>query len=150
MAKIFSTDEEIVQLVQDEFEETGLPQLGVNIKVMSVTKANEITKVSRASATTQHLTHTSDLVTLFIYEEAFDRLTDEYKKLLIKGALSNVSYDTEKDKLNVDTTRYGEFVRMRRTNPEYADAIETGFLVIEQIADEEKERKESEKKQKRR
>ena len=148
MAKIFTTDDDIVQLVQDEFEDTGLPQLGVNIKVMSVTKANEIVKVSRASATTQHLTHTSDLVTLFVYEEAFDRLSDDYKTLLVKGALSNVSYDTEKDRLNVDTTRYGELIRMRRKYPEYVDAIETGTLVIEQIADEEKERKENEKKAK--
>lgn len=145
MAKIFETSQDIAELAHSKFEDTGLPQMGMNLKVMSLTKAKDILKVGRANATTEFLTNKSDIVTLFIYEEAFDRLSDEMKSKLMEGALSNVSYDTEKDKLLIDNTKYGEFIRMRRKYVDYGDIIETSTLVIEQIAEEEKQRKEEEK-----
>lgn len=145
MAKIFETSQDIAELAHDKFDETGLPQMGMNLKVMSVTKSNEILKVKRANATTEFLTKNSDVITLYIYEDAFDRLTDDYKARLMEGALSNVSYDTEKDKLMVDSSKYGEFLRMRRKYADYGDILEASVLVIDQIAEEEKERKEEER-----
>jgi hypothetical protein len=145
MAKLFKTSEDIVQMAEDKFEETSLPQIGINLKVISMTKANEVLKVSKASATTEFLTKSSDMVTLFVYEDAFDRLTDEQKDKLMEGALSNISFDSEKDKLNVDNSRYGEFIRMRRKYEDYGDIIEESIMVIEQLADEEKRAKEEER-----
>jgi hypothetical protein len=145
MAKLFKTSEDIVQMAEDKFEETSLPQIGINLKVISMTKANEVLKVSKASATTEFLTKSSDMVTLFVYEDAFDRLTDEQKYKLMEGALSNISFDSEKDKLNVDNSRYGEFIRMRRKYEDYGDIIEESIMVIEQLADEEKRAKEEER-----
>lgn len=83
-----------------------------------------------------------------MYEEAFDRLNDEQKRKLMEGVLSNVSYDTEKEKLNIDNSRYGEAIRMRRKYSDYGDIIETSVLVIEEIQEEEKQRKEEEKERK--
>ena len=37
MAKIFQTSDDIVELAEDVFDSTGLPQVGINLKVMSVT-----------------------------------------------------------------------------------------------------------------
>lgn len=145
MAKLFKTSEDIVQMAEDKFEETSLPQIGINLKVISKTKANEVLNVSKASATTEFLTKSSDMVTLFVYEDAFDRLTDEQKDKLMEGALSNISFDSEKDKLNVDNSRYGEFIRMRRKYEDYGDIIEESIMVIEQLADEEKRAKEEER-----
>ena len=145
MAKLFKTSEDIVQMAEDKFEEQSLPQIGINLKVISMTKANEVLKVSKASATTEFLTKSSDMVTLFVYEDAFDRLTDEQKDKLMEGALSNISFDSEKDKLNVDNSRYGEFIRMRRKYEDYGDIIEESIMVIEQLADEEKRAKEEER-----
>ena len=149
MSKIFETDSEIVDLVERKFAETDLSGIGVKLKVMSLTKAKEIIKVSGANATTLFLTKNDDLICLYIYEQAFERLPRDYQVALIEGALSNVSYDTEKDKLIVDTSRYGEMIRMRKKLPNYIDILETGQLVIEQIAEDEKERKEAEKEEKR-
>lgn len=143
--KFFDTAEDILELAQDKFEDTNLPQMGVYLKVISVTKGKEILKIGRANATTEYITKKSDMCTLLVYEEAFDRLTDDYKAKLMEGALSNVSYDTEKCKLNVDTSKYGELFRMRRKYSNYVDIAEAAALTIEQIAEEEKERKEEEK-----
>ena len=143
MAKIFETSQDIAELAQDKFEDTSLAQVGINLKVLSVTKAKQILKVSRANATTQFLTKKD--VILIIYEEAFDRLSDEFKEKLMEGALSNIAYDSEKDKLNVEGDFAKEVFRMRRKYENYVDIAETSYMVIEQIEDEEKRRKEEEK-----
>lgn len=146
MSKIFKTSDDIAEMIMSKFNETGLPQMGVDIKIMSLTKANSVIKVSRASATTDFLTDGGgSSIHVFVYEEAFDRLSDDMKIKLIEGALSNVAYDTEKDKLLLDTSQYGEVIRMRKKYENYLDIVETGTLLIASIEDEEKQRKEEEK-----
>lgn len=148
MAKIFQTSDDIVELAEDVFDSTGLPQVGINLKVMSVTKSKDVLKVTKANATTEFLTNNKDMVTLYVYEEAFDRLTDEQKNKLMEGVLSNISYDSEKDKLNIDNSRYGEAIRMRRKYNNYVDIIETSIMVIEEIQEEEAQKKEEERERK--
>ena len=127
MAKIFETSQDIAELAQGKFDETPLSDLGINLKILSTTKSKSILKVSRANATTQFLTNKD--VILVIYEEAFDRLSDEFK-----------------NKLEGDIAK--EMFRMRRKYDNYVDVMETAYLVIQQIEDEEKERKEAEKQRK--
>lgn len=143
MAKIFETSEDVQELAQDKFEDTSLAQVGITLKVLSVTKAKQILKVSRASATTQFLTKKDVILT--VYEEAFDRLSDEFKEKLMEGALSNIFYDSEKDKLNVEGDFAKEIFRMRRKYENYVDVAETSYIVIDEIQEEERQRKEEEK-----
>lgn len=146
MAKFFETSQDIAELVQSKWEETGLAQMGIELKLISVTKAKNVLKASKAGATINYLTKKDAF--LIIYEEAFDRLSDEYKERILEGALSNISYDTEKDKLNVETDIAKELFRMRRKYENYVDIMEASYGVINQIEEEEKERKEAEKAQK--
>ena len=142
--KLFATSEDILQMAMDKFEATGLMQVGLNLKVMSTTKSKDVLKVSKASATTQFLSKNTDII-LVVYEEAFDRLPGNLQAKLMEGALSNVSYDNEKDKINVDTSQYGEIMRMRQKYEDYVDIVETAMTVIQSIEEEEKKRKEMEK-----
>jgi hypothetical protein len=143
MAKFFETSQDIAELAQIKWEETGLAQMGINLKVISVTKSKNILKASKAGATIQYLTKKDAI--LVIYEEAFDRLSDEYKEKLMEGAISNISYDTEKDKLNVEGDIAKEIFRMRRKFDNYTDIMEASYIVMEEIEDEERRRKEEEK-----
>ena len=140
MAKFFETSADIAELAQDKFEDTGLAQMGIQLKVISVTKAKNVLKTSKAGATIQYLTKKDAI--LIVYEEVFDRLSDEYKEKLMEGALSNISYDTEKDKLNVETDIAKEIFRMRQKYENYVDMVEASYIVAQQIEDEEKQRKE--------
>ena len=144
--KIYETSADIAELCQAKWEETGLAQMGIELKLLSVTKAKNVLKASKAGATINYLTKKDAF--LIIYEEAFDRLSDEYKERILEGALSNISYDTYKDKLNVETDIAKELFRMRRKYENYIDIMEASYLVINQIEEEEKERKEAEKAQK--
>lgn len=143
MAKLFSTSQDIKDLAQIKWEDTGLAQMGINLKCISTPKAKAILKVQRANATTNFLTKNDVILTVF--EEAFDRLSDEHKNILMEGAISSISYDSEKDRLNVDGDFAKEIFRMRRKYPNYTDIAEESYIVIEQIEDEEKARKEQER-----
>lgn len=143
MAKFFETSKDIADLAQSKFEDTGLPQLGIDLKLISITKAKNVLKATKAGATVHYLTNKDAI--LVIYEEAFDRLSDEYKERLMEGAISNISYDTEKDKLNVEGDIAKEMFRMRRKYENYIDIMEASYLAIAQIEDEEKQKKEEEK-----
>lgn len=143
MAKLFETSKDIAELAQEKWENTGLAQMGIELKVISTPKAKSILKVQRANATTNYLTK-KDII-LIVFEEAFDRLTDEHKHMLMEGAISNISYDTDKDKLNVENDFAKEIFRMRRAYTNYVDVAEESYIVIEQIEDEERRRKEEEK-----
>ena len=146
MAKFFETSQDIAELVQSKWEETGLAQIGIELKLISVTKAKNVLKASKAGATINYLTKKDALIV--IYEEAFDRLSDEYKEKLIEGCLSNITYNDERDKINVESDIAKELFRMRRKYENYIDIMEASYLVINQIEEEEKERKEAEKAQK--
>jgi hypothetical protein len=142
MAKIFETSKDLLELANSKFEDAGLTHT-VSLRVLSTKKAKNVLKVSRANAILNGVT--KDDVVLVIYEEAFDRLSDEFKEKLMEGAFSGVSYDSEKDKINVDGDIAKEIFRMRKKYQNYVDIVETSYLVIEQIEDEEKQRKEEEK-----
>lgn len=141
--KLFNTSDDIKGLIQEKWNETGLAQIGINLKILSTTKSKLILNVQRANATTHFMTNKD--VVLTVYEEAFEKLPDEYKTKLCIGALSNVSYDTEKDKLIVENDIAKEIFRMRKKYPDYVDILEASSIVIAQIAEEEKERKEMER-----
>ena len=146
MGKYFTTSEDIAEIVNRKFQETGLGGYGVNLKTLSVKKAKEVVKVSKASAATEFIAKKDDMIQLFIYEEVFDRLTDEVKDMLIEMALSNVSYDSEKDKLNVDTNPFNQIFSMRRKYGNVIlDNLELASMLILQVEEEEKERKQAER-----
>jgi hypothetical protein len=144
MSKIFETSNDLVELGQLKFNETGLNDVGIRLKVLSLTKSNVAAKVTKANATTNFISHGQIDVVLYLYEELLDRLDDDMKDRLIEGALSNLSYDGEKDKLNIDNSPFGEVIRMSKKYPDYVSDLETAQLTIEQLQEEIKERKAAE------
>ena len=142
MDKIFETSQDILELAQAKFEDAGLVHT-VGLRVLSTKKAKNVLKLSKANAILHGVT--KDDVVLIIYEEAFDRLPEEYKEKLMEGVFSNVSYDADKDKLNVESDIAKEIFRMRRKYQNYVDMMEASYIIVQEIEDEEKQRKEDEK-----
>lgn len=145
MSKIFETSEDLLNLGQSKFIESGLADVGIRLKVLSLTKSNVAAKVQKANATTNFISHGQIDLVLFLYEDILDRLDEDARARLIEGALSNAYYDTEKDKLNIDNSPFGEVIRMSKKYPNYINDLETVELTIEQLAEELKERKAAEK-----
>lgn len=157
MAKLFKTSEDVFDFITNEWENTNCFTIGVNLKIVSTPKSKQLLKLSKASATTEFLIREDDVITLVVYEEAWNRLDDLNKLLLIKGVFSTVSYDFDHEKLIIDNRPYVDLFNMRHTTDangeeyldKYDNALEIASLTISQIEDEERQKKEEEKEKKR-
>ena len=145
MAKFFELSEENTNLVDTVFQETGLHNY-MEMRVFGVTKSKELIKIQKNNPVTEYLANVPDSISVQIYEDAFDRLDEENKLLLLRDKFGGVSYDTEKEKINIGTPQICVSVSGRRA---YGDAIinaaEMGVMMIEQIEEEKKQLKEAKK-----
>lgn len=149
MSKLFKTSDDLVNMFNSEFERVGLTSYGISLEVMSTIKSKNPVKISKANSTTEYLTNTNDIICIEVYEAAMDKLSDEIKKIVAEMYISAISYDSEKDKITIQTNPIQLLFNMsRKYGPEIVDKIETAYLAIQQIEDEEREQKEL-KKQKR-
>ena len=88
-----------------------------------------------------------DLIVISIYERAFDMVDEETKRLWIENAIEPIYYDIEKDKVVIEngpsiTVGLGMYHKYKNT---IVDKLELAALTLQQIADEEKQKKEQEK-----
>lgn len=153
MAKLFKTSDDIYEFITNEWSNTQSSEIGVRLKVISTQKAKQILKLSKASATTEYLIREQDVLTLVVYEAAWDRLSEMDKILLLKGIFSVVSYDTEKERLIIDNRPYADLFNMRHAKDangneyldQYDNTLETCALLLQYMEEEEKQAKEEEK-----
>lgn len=146
MAKIFKTSDDIVELIENQFSETGLESYGLNLKVLSTAKSKDVITVSKESAKTEFLSKTNDLISIVIREDILDRMDDVSKSRIVEMYLSGVSYDSEKDKVTVDKNPINLILNMRgKYGDEILNTLELAKIIMEEIAEEEKERKRAEK-----
>lgn len=143
MSKLFSSSDYVEDMVRKEFEKTSLDTC-IKVNVISTSKGREIVKVSKASPETEFLTKHEGMVTVIVYEEALEKLSDKQQQLIIEGAVSCISYDNEKDKILIDKSEMNMLNRMRhKYDNDVLDTFETGVMVISQIEMEKKEAKEA-------
>lgn len=157
MARTLSeASSEYVKLVEDSVAETGLDRMGVDFQVYNMLNPKkEVIRIQRASEVAEILSNRSDLVIVVIAEEIFDKVDDKTKRLWIEDALSNVAYDSEKEKILIGkepmvSTTLGMYHKYGQLSIEMA---ELRLLTLQQYLDEKKEeedRKKAEKKGKKR
>lgn len=148
MAKLGAVSDDTRNLVDEILGKSGLVNF-VNAEVMSISKQKQIVTVKRANATTEYLANKPDSICIYVYEEAFDRLDDNARFLVMEDALNTVYYDTEKDKIVITPQQISVTVGGRAKYGEaLINAIEAGVHAIAQIEEEERERKEQSKKSK--
>ena len=146
MSKVFKTSDDIVELIENQFSETGLEPYGINLKILSTVKSKELMTVAKESAKTEFLSKSKDLITITVYEALFDRLDDEAKNMLTEMYLSGISYDSEKDKITVDKNPVNLILNMRRKyGDDILNKVELVYMVMQEMIEEEKERKRAEK-----
>ena len=149
MAKLFKTSDDVYEFITNEWEQTDTSKTGVRLKVISTSKARQILKLSKVSATTEYPIREQDVITLVVYEDAWDKLSDVDKILLLRGLFSVVSYDTEKERIVIDNRPYADLFNMRHSKDsngneyldKYDNTLETCSLLLQQIEEQEKEEK---------
>ena len=141
MAKIILASDEMEKRAQKIAQEMGFGAKGMKLAVLGLNKSKEVTKVAKATEVIEYFSQDQNLILLYIYERAFDKVDEQTQDLWIKIALNKVCYDMEKDKIEiVDDIR--NIIAMHH---QYQDVIiqkiELGLLTIEQIVEEDKQAK---------
>jgi hypothetical protein len=117
------------------------------LRLIGVAKSKDVITVNRPNAVAKHVGHLpDDVVTILVYEDAFDRLDDKNKRLLIKDAFNLISYDSEKDKITIGTPMITVTVNGRQMwGDELINASEMAVMAVQQIEEEKREAREEEK-----
>ena len=146
MSKLMIASPEVDKIVQTIAAELGLSQIGIEFQTLNTRKAKEVVKISKASEITELMSKRQDLIIVIVYEKAFDLVDEKMQYMWLRMAMESVSYDSEKDKINIGcpsitvplsfVEKYGETA---------INAAKLGLLTISQIEDEEKKQKEIEK-----
>lgn len=145
MAKFFELTDENQTLVNDVFQDTGMHNY-MNLKMVGVSKAKELIKVSKANPLAEYVGKCPDTIVCAIYEDAFDRLDEKTKRLLLIDAFGVVFFDDEKDKISIGAPQIVVTVAGRQHfGDDLINAAEAGVLAIQQVEDERREQKEIEK-----
>ena len=151
MAKtLTAASEEYVKLVEDIVGDNHNLSF-IDFQVFNLVRAkNSMVKVMKANEIAELLSNREDLVIVGIYEHGFDMLDEQSKKLLIEMALSQVSYDTEKQKVNIGgepaiSLTLGFY---HKYHDEAVRVAELEQLTLQQRKDQEEEEKERKKAEK--
>ena len=115
MGKLFKTSDDIFEFINNAWLSTNCGMMGINLKVMSTPKAKQILKLSKESARTEFLVREDKIMTLVVYEKAWDLLDELSQNLLIKGVFSLINYDLEHDKITIDNRPYADLFNMRHS-----------------------------------
>lgn len=142
--KLYKMSEETQAHIDNLVEETGLHHF-INTMTFGA-KQKEVVKVKKASPTEEGIGNSSDSIIVYVNEDIFDRLDESQRDILLRDMLNCVSYDDEKDKLNVTQPEIRvSLAGWQKYGEKLIRAAETAILVKQQLDEEEKERKAAEK-----
>jgi hypothetical protein len=120
----------------------------IEFQVYNIKKSKkDVIKVQKANELVELALDKEDLVVVSLYERAFDLVDDQTKRLWIENAINAVRYDMEKEKVVIDAGptinvglgmyhAYGDVIIQK---------LELAALTLQQIEDQDKEKKAQEK-----
>lgn len=110
---------------------------------------NSVGSVYKGNDVSTTITNRDNTVVVAIYGEAFDRVDEQTQDFWLRNLISQIEYDFDKDKINICknmiTIPLGIY---QNYGQEAIDKKELEILTLNQLADEEKERKAAEKEMK--
>ena len=145
MAKFFELSEENINLVEDAFQTTGLHNY-MECKILGIAKSKVLIKIQKNNPVTEYLANVPESINIQVYEEAFDRLDDDTKKTLLDDAFARVAYDGDKNKIIIGAPEITVTLGgIEKYGDKLINAAQAGVLAIQQIEDEKKQLRESER-----
>ena len=120
----------------------------IEFQIYNIKKSKkDVIKVQKANELVELALDKEDLVVVSLYERAFDMVDNQTKRLWIENAINAVRYDMEKEKVVIDAGptinvglgmyhAYGDIIIQK---------LELAALTLQQIEDQDKEKKAQEK-----
>ncbi len=139
-------NEDLEAKVKNMANSMGLRAQGITVEAVRIKKCKTYGEVLKGNDLVTLFTNDPFLICVALYEELFDRVDTETQDYWIESLLSQISYDSEKDKvvitkpeLAVGRSMYNKYKNVAVQKEELA------LLAIQQIADEKKKEKEEAK-----
>ena len=144
--KLREASEEYVALVKDVANSQATSYIGkyVEMNVFDMIKSNkEVIKVKKTSEPMEVKLDGEDMIDVYIYEAAFDKVDETTQRMWIEGALSQVAYDMEKSKviLNKEPTVTITLGMLEKYKQVGIEKMELAAHIIQQLKEKEKEEK---------
>lgn len=136
-------NEDLEKKVKNMSIEMGIKSMGINVEACGLKKSKkDIGLVLKGNDMVERLTNDSSLVLVALYEEAFNRVDEQTQDIWIRGLLSQISYDMEKDKIIINKPELNIGLGMYRKFGSIAlEKAELALITIQQINDEKNEMK---------
>lgn len=146
MAKIEKASYEFEKMTSDILEEMGYGQLG-EVLVFNMKKSKEVVKIKLADEVTETAIEKEDVIVVFIYEKAFEKVDKETQMMWLRSEMDKISYDYERDKFSLKAPMISLPLSFYQKHGESAvKNLEIAYYTIQQIEEEEKMKKKSKKK----
>lgn len=138
--KLIKASDDIIEFIDKILESTGLKGY-IEFRMLNNESQKALVTVSKGNNTVEYFAGVSPIVVIYINENVWYRIDDDrMREILVRDALTGISYDTEKDKLNInkpDINIYaGSYMKYGES---LIQAAETVTLALRQIDDEKKE-----------
>lgn len=145
MAKIEKASYEFEKMTSDILEEMGYGQLG-EVLVFNMKKSKEVVKIKLADEVTETAIEKEDVIVVFIYEKAFEKVDKETQMMWLRSEMDKISYDYERDKFSLKAPMISLPLSFYQKHGESAvKNLEIAYYTIQQIEEEEKQCKIEEK-----
>ena len=142
-------DEGLERKVKELATAAGLREQGITIEAINLNSKKSFGEVIKANELVTLFTGDSDMVCIAINERLFLLLDDQSQTVLIESLLSQVWYDSEKDKIMIVKPELNVGLGMYHKYKEVAvQKLELAYYTLQQMEEkrkEEKERKKAEK-----
>ncbi|MBP5722798.1 MAG: hypothetical protein J6X18_04400 [Bacteroidales bacterium] len=142
-------DEALEKKVKDLAAAAGLREQGITIEPIALNSKKSYGEVIKANELVTLFTGDSDMVCVAINERLFLELDDQSQNVLIESLLSQVWYDSEKEKIMINKPELQVGLGMYHKYKEVAvQKLELAYYTLQQLEDKRKAEKEAKKAQK--
>lgn len=148
MANFGKVSDETRDLFERVCGETGLNNF-MDMRIYNVAKSKKLIDIKKCPPLGETVAEKSQVVCVLVYEKAFERLDGNAQEMLMRDALNNVVFDSEKDKISIGVPQIVVTAQGRaKWGDELINYAEQSLFIMQQILDEEREEKERLKEEK--
>ncbi len=139
-------DETLEKKVKEIASAAGLREQGITIEPISLRSKKSYGEVIKANELVTLFTGDADMVCVAINEELFLLLDDQSQTVLIESLLSQIYYDSEKEKIIINKPELSLSLGMYHKYKEIApQKLELAYYTLQQIEERKKEEKAAKK-----
>lgn len=135
-------DEALERKVKDLANAAGFREMGITVEPIRLKSKKSYGEVIKANELVTLFTGDSDILCVAVNEELFDNLDDQSQNVLIELLLSQVWYDSEKEKIVITKPELNVSIGMYNKYKEIAvQKLELAYYTLQQLEEKRKEEK---------